>query len=230
MAYGQDISVLDQRLDLYKTYLISNAGVSEVYANFSVSDEHYKFLWSLNRRTLIQDVDEEDKIVVQGNSEIITTPFSCFYGSMAKRELINVFGAIFKKLPREFVITDRKKRQRTILSFLMKNHNQSSSQCGMSVLAFKARAEIQKLLEVRIHPIILARRVAVTTYQGLSLSTRYDTSIELNPKGQHAAALKEWRVANAQAIQQINSEELYMDSLIRFGHPDLQKKTNICDM
>ncbi|CAH9083467.1 unnamed protein product [Cuscuta europaea] len=229
MAYGQDISVVDQRLELYKTYNISNALVTAVYPNFNVPDEHYKFLWSINRRTLIQDVDEEDKIEVQENADIVTTPFSLFYNSMTKRETINVLGAIIYKLPREFVVTEKKKKQAKDFIFV-DEQSQPIIFTMWDECASIQGVEIQKLLDVGIYPIVLAKRVAVTTYQGLSLSTRYDTCIELYPDTQHAIALKQWRSTNAQAIQNMNTEQAYMYSLVRFALPEMQSKSHVIDV
>ncbi|CAH9103232.1 unnamed protein product [Cuscuta epithymum] len=167
LAYGHEISVIDQRLSLHNTYLISNAMVSNVYANFNVPDVEYQFIWSINRRTLIQDVDAVDKLEIVAQSEAAVTPFNAFYDSMIQKELINVLGLIICKLPREFVLTsDGPKKANDFV--IIDDQSQPIIVTMWNEFASIQGHEIQGLLDAGIHPIILAKHLAVTSYQSKS--------------------------------------------------------------
>nr|GMD12808.1 replication protein A 70 kDa DNA-binding subunit B-like [Ipomoea batatas] len=51
--------------------------------------------------------------------------------------------------------------------------------------------EIDKELQSVDYPVVLGRRITVTPYQGISLSTRMDSGVEENPFRKRAEALKE---------------------------------------
>nr|GMD14543.1 replication protein A 70 kDa DNA-binding subunit B-like [Ipomoea batatas] len=52
--------------------------------------------------------------------------------------------------------------------------------------------EIDKELQSVDYPVVLGRRITVTPYQGIFLSTRMDSGVEVNPFRKRAEALKEW--------------------------------------
>ncbi|VFQ93878.1 unnamed protein product [Cuscuta campestris] len=44
MTYNEDILVIDERLQLHETYLISNAKVSPITNSFGFPDDNYRYL------------------------------------------------------------------------------------------------------------------------------------------------------------------------------------------
>ncbi|VFQ96823.1 unnamed protein product [Cuscuta campestris] len=191
MTYGQDIAVIDKRIQLNGTYKVFDARVSPAAHGFAVPDETYRFIWTLNRRTMIHDVSPDEKLVPQPTADAEIEPFSMFYKSMWSKKDINVLGAVISKLARMFVFT--KKGQKTTTDFII-----IDQECKPITLtlweefATTQGIEIEKALESGTYPTILAKRILATTYQGLTLTTRQDSSIELNPTIPLAASLEEW--------------------------------------
>ncbi|CAH9134464.1 unnamed protein product [Cuscuta epithymum] len=83
--------------------------------------------------------------------------------------------------------------------------------------------ELDKLLRIGNYPLILAKRL------GISLTTCYDASIQINPTGSRAALLKEWRSANTEMIQQLLLQNAHADSLIALGQPLNQPSVSISE-
>ncbi|XP_031118234.1 uncharacterized protein LOC116021869 [Ipomoea triloba] len=104
MTYQNDIELLDERLKLYSTYIVSNALVSRANQFFNVPDERYRFVWSINRKTLIQEVDNDDQLDLQPSSDMDTKPFGQLYDYKSKRQAINIIGVMISKLPRELIL------------------------------------------------------------------------------------------------------------------------------
>ncbi|VFQ70060.1 unnamed protein product [Cuscuta campestris] len=89
MTYNEDILVIDERLQLHETYLISNAKVSPITNSFGFPDDNYKYLWTINRWTMIQDSDSDQKIIVQTALPMDIDPFSTFYNAMQNKKKIS---------------------------------------------------------------------------------------------------------------------------------------------
>ncbi|RAL52437.1 hypothetical protein DM860_007294 [Cuscuta australis] len=120
MTYGQDITILDKRLEVNNTYKIFNAKVSQDIQGFGVPDESYRNISTLNRRTMIHDVSSEEKILIQPSAEPEMDPFSMFYKAMLTNKKINVFAIVIAKLQRKFVFT--KKGQKMASDFIIIDH------------------------------------------------------------------------------------------------------------
>ncbi|VFQ83556.1 unnamed protein product [Cuscuta campestris] len=103
MIYGIDIPFVDDRLHLNKTYVISNARVTPVMERYSVPDEQYRYTWTLNRRTLIIDVNPDHQLFIQPNLEAPIDPFHTFYTAMLNKSSLNVLDTVLAKLPRQEV-------------------------------------------------------------------------------------------------------------------------------
>ncbi|VFQ98197.1 unnamed protein product [Cuscuta campestris] len=104
-------------------------------------------------------------------------------------------------------------------------------------------SELGKILASGSYPPILAKRVAATSFLGLSLTTRFDTSIEINPTTPQALALREWYVyqqllffkiqntyshqilsyrstSNTTSIKNVLQKDQHHDTLSQFVRPD----------
>nr|GMD88391.1 replication protein A 70 kDa DNA-binding subunit B-like [Ipomoea batatas] len=113
MTYQNDIELLDERLKLYSTYIVSNAVVSRANEFFNIPNERYRFVWSINRKTLMQDVDNDDQLDLQPSSNMDTKPFGQLYAYKSKRQAIHIIGVVISKLPREFIVTNMTRQQKT---------------------------------------------------------------------------------------------------------------------
>ncbi|XP_031096809.1 uncharacterized protein LOC116001044 [Ipomoea triloba] len=100
--------------------------------------------------------------------------------------------------------------------------------------------EIDKELQSGDYPVVLGRRITVTPYQGISLSTRTDSGVEVNPFGKRADALKEWAKTNSLVIERLIVEKAHNNAskgvwvkskitLIDNGNPTYYIGCNNCD-
>nr|GMC63205.1 replication protein A 70 kDa DNA-binding subunit B-like isoform X1 [Ipomoea batatas] len=72
--------------------------------------------------------------------------------------------------------------------------------------------------------IILAEGLNVNAFQGLSLGTRYNTSIEVHPLGHGAKALNDWKDKNSELIYKAIVDKTYLDSLLTLANSIGQRK------
>ncbi|CAH9094382.1 unnamed protein product, partial [Cuscuta epithymum] len=181
-AFQGDIQGIDQRLILYSTYLVSNAYVKTIAdMRFSV-DDAYPYVWSFNRRTLIQDVDIAEGPNYRQIAEAETIPFGDIFNSFLHETRINILGAIVKKLPRNFIVSNSK--QRIAWDVVLINEECIPIPFTMwEEFVSHQGAEIERILNAGDYPLVLINRVVVNLFQGLTLSTRFDCNMELNPHG-----------------------------------------------
>nr|GMD20489.1 replication protein A 70 kDa DNA-binding subunit B-like isoform X2 [Ipomoea batatas]GME09643.1 replication protein A 70 kDa DNA-binding subunit B-like isoform X2 [Ipomoea batatas] len=82
---------------------------------------------------------------------------------------------------------------------------------------------LDKRLEVSSTYIIC--NASVTSVVGLSLGTRYNTSIEVDPVNDGAKALNDWKDKNSELIYKAIVDKSYLDSLLTLVDPIGQRKT-----
>ncbi|CAH9124106.1 unnamed protein product, partial [Cuscuta epithymum] len=201
-AFQGDIEGIDQRLTLYSTYLVSNAYVKSISDMRFCVDGAYPYVWSFTRRTMIQDVVEEEGQDFRQLAEADTTPFSDIYASYMRDEQINVLAAVVKKLPRTFVFSNAKQKPAWDVVLL-------DAQCIPVTFTMweefitRHGGEIDQCLQTGDFPLLLINRAAINLYQGLTLSTHFDCHVVLNPDGERALQLKKWVSDNRDKINDV---------------------------
>nr|GMC95734.1 replication protein A 70 kDa DNA-binding subunit B-like [Ipomoea batatas] len=83
--------------------------------------------------------------------------------------------------------------------------------------------EIDKELQSGDYPAVLGRRITVTPYQGISLSTRTDSGVEVNPFGKRADAFKEWAKTNSLVIERLIVEKAHNNAVSEMASPLINK-------
>nr|GME08947.1 replication protein A 70 kDa DNA-binding subunit B-like [Ipomoea batatas] len=79
-------------------------------------------------------------------------------------------------------------------------------------------------------PIVIAQGVHVNAFQGITLSTRYDTTIEVNPPGQHATVLSKWKDNNLSVIYKTIVYKTYLDSFLTLSNALQQPKCTFAEI
>ncbi|XP_019189236.1 PREDICTED: uncharacterized protein LOC109183623 [Ipomoea nil] len=79
--------------------------------------------------------------------------------------------------------------------------------------------KIDKELQSGDYPVVLGRRITVTPYQGIFLSTRFDSGVEVNPFGKRAETLKEWATTNSLVIERLIVEKAHNNSVSELASP-----------
>nr|GMD30436.1 ATP-dependent DNA helicase PIF1-like [Ipomoea batatas] len=92
------------------------------------------------------------------------------------------------------------------------------------------RIQIDLQLSQGKFPIVIAQGVHVNAFQGITLSTRYDTTIEVNPPGQHATVLNKWKDNNLSVIYKTIVDKTYLDSFLTLSNALQQPKCTFAEI
>nr|GMC59982.1 replication protein A 70 kDa DNA-binding subunit B-like [Ipomoea batatas] len=229
MLYDNEIDVLDKRLKLHCTYTISNASVKPAKEFVNLPDPNYRNLWNITRRTMIEDVVAGDGININEPVQPHITPFSDFYARLSSRQLINVLAIVICKLPRQYITT--RNGQQNINEFVIINEESKPviiTLWGNFVMTEGIQIDLQ--LSQGKFPIVIAQGVHVNAFQGITLSTRYDTTIEVNPPGQHATVLNKWKDNNLSVIYKTIVDKTYLDSFLTLSNALQQPKCTFAEI
>ncbi|CAH9138707.1 unnamed protein product, partial [Cuscuta epithymum] len=189
-------------------------------------DHGYPYVWSFNRRTLIRDVDAPEGLEYRQLAELGATPFHDLYASHMRNDKITILAAIVSKLPRTFVFSNGK--QRLAWDVVLVNE-----ECILIPFTLWEEfveqhvVEIDRLLHGGDHPLVLINRVANNLFQGLTLATRYDCHMELNPGGQRAHSLKRWVASNIEKINMMVRSKEYDNAFLLIAQPLSQPRTTL---
>ncbi|CAH9107231.1 unnamed protein product [Cuscuta epithymum] len=225
-AFEGDIEGIDKRLTLYSTYLISNAYVKPLTELRYCVDESYKYVWSFTRRTMIQDVDAEEGNDAREQAEADTKQFWELYTCYLTDEKISILAAIVAKLPRAFIVTDD--GQKVAWDVVVVDEDCTPLPLTMwGDFVVRHGSEIEKRLSGGECPLVLISKVAINLFQGLTLSTRFDSHMVLDPTGERALLLKKWVAANAAKIELMVVDKKYEHALRAIACPASQPRTTI---
>ncbi|XP_031122581.1 uncharacterized protein LOC116025489 [Ipomoea triloba] len=70
----------------------------------------------------------------------------------------------------------------------------------------------------------------VIVFGGITLSTRYDATIEVNPPGQHATVLNKWKDNNLSVIYKTIVDKTYLDSFLTLSNALQQPKCTFAEI
>lgn len=202
ILFNRAIQVMGTRLSVFKKYKIANAEVRQI-------DEQYRsdgltIQWIISTKTVIEELPED--------ADMIPTKF-CYtmFKDLAQfMELnnhpVDILAVVINILPitaftnafgpgrvQKFVIINEEKipLQLSMFNEFIDNEGQ----------------EIAK--SMNNFPVIICRRLKVKSFNGVTLSTRKDSSILVNPPIHEAEQLKIWATNNAVLFSQIIKEQTY---------------------
>lgn len=229
LANSGAIQQIDKILDLKNTYYISNAAVMpSMYGGDSPSVD-YKFIWMLSRKTWIEVVPKSEEIQATNESDTIFTRFYDFYDLCGSRTPINFMAVAIQRMPREYVSVGGDAK--TAHDFMLVNEDMEPILLTVwEDFAINQGREITSLLESGRHPLILGKRVTVTPFNGVSLSTRYDSLLEVNPSDPICEQLKKWRDESLELIESYIETKAYKNALISLAYPPGRPKVRIADI
>ncbi|VFQ95788.1 unnamed protein product [Cuscuta campestris] len=99
----------------------------------------------------------------------------------------------------------------------------------MAIVIQRSR-DITSLLESGRHPIILGKRVTVTPFNGVSLSTRYDSVFEVNHSDPTWDRLRKWRDESLELMKNNIEAKAYKNAVIALAYPPERSKVKIGDI
>ncbi|KAL5556240.1 hypothetical protein UlMin_038476 [Ulmus minor] len=145
------------------------------------------FQWTINRRTLVEPVIEDNEVISIPTPTLI--PFSELKEYINSAQSIDVIGIALDMNPIKEVHTPygSQKVQEVILI------DQGFTAIILTLWEQFLECESLAIMEkISTNPVILAKKLKVTPYNGLSLSTRQSTTFIINPTIPQAASLKKW--------------------------------------
>ncbi|CAH9129476.1 unnamed protein product [Cuscuta epithymum] len=228
-AFAGDISGIDARLQLYSTYLISGAYVKPLTDLRFCVDQNYQYVWSFTRRTFIQDVAPEEGVDFRQIAESTVKPFRGIFDCYLAAESLSLMAVIVAKLPRAFIVTGDVHKVAWDVVLI----NEELTLVPMTIweeFVNQHGAAIDTFLQSGDCPVLFVTRVVANIYQGLSLSTRYDSHMELNPVGDRALVLKKWAKDNNAKIKQLLIEKQYEHALENIACPLSQPQTLLASL
>uniref|UniRef100_M1CIH2 Replication protein A OB domain-containing protein n=1 Tax=Solanum tuberosum TaxID=4113 RepID=M1CIH2_SOLTU len=190
--YGSDIKSYAELFLPYHTYLISVASVTE--SNHAYGIPINTFLWTIDKGTLIEPIEEveppEDSLPPP--TRLTVTMFDSFHHQPEGLEFDVLAIVVNVALPtcaangsriQELIIMDNQKKPKKLTLWE----------------SFIDHVGIYIAEQLNQYPIILARKIAKSkSYAGLT--SRFATTIQINPPYPQVAALRKWATSNEQLL------------------------------
>ncbi|XP_031099859.1 replication protein A 70 kDa DNA-binding subunit A-like [Ipomoea triloba] len=181
-------------------------------------------IWNITRSTMIQKLSPDEAIDISGHVQAHLSPFHHIFDYFLSRRPISIMAIVIYKLPRQIVVT--KNGEQNVHDFVVMNEELKPIMLTLwGTFAVNQGVQLELQLRQGKFPIILAEGLNVNAFQGLSLSTLYNTSIEVDPVGHVAKVLTDWKDKNSELIYKEIVDKTYLDSLLALADPIRQRKT-----
>ncbi|GER39692.1 replication protein A 70 kDa DNA-binding subunit [Striga asiatica] len=202
VAYNNNIRPSSTLLLPFKRYYVSGATLKRVDEKYRVGD--YEFSWTITNTTLIQPCEEQ--IVPQMYGHIELQQFAIYIVLLIQITYkVNVLGVVAYAFEEKQIGFDSVNRDILIV-------NEENMPIMLTLWNDFATTEgAQLATAINVGNVILAMRVRVTTYNGISLSTRAQSAIMINPPLPEVTTLKQWYITNKVEIGQLIFAGAYKD-------------------
>ncbi|CAA0810473.1 Unknown protein [Striga hermonthica] len=208
VAYNHNIRAGANLLIPYKIYRVSGATLKKVEEKYRVGP--YDFSWTINNNTLIQPCD--DVVPTHLYCHMDTARFANLHQFADSENLQNVLGVVhafepkhrgFDSVMRDIVIMNAEN-----MPMIFTLWNEFATTEGEQLAA-----------GINAGNIIIAMRVRVTTFNGLSLSTKSISAILINPPMPEANELKQWYIQNRLEIDNLITAKAFTDPAALLPRP-----------
>ncbi|KAH0696091.1 hypothetical protein KY290_013452 [Solanum tuberosum] len=191
VMYTDEIEQYAATLKLFNTYLISTARVK--VSPTSYGKPIHQFYWILDKETVIEEIKPSNEVEkpLPPPTKLNITSFDCIPHLMVDSAAeIDVLAVVLRCGPqknagrshhrcREITLCDN--QQIKFLFTLWEDFGEIEEH----EISSKMATETDLL-------VILGRSIGISTYQGLSLQTRYNSTVRVNPNYPQAVALLNW--------------------------------------
>ncbi|XP_049399427.1 replication protein A 70 kDa DNA-binding subunit B-like isoform X1 [Solanum stenotomum] len=213
VMYADEIEQYADKLKLLHTYLISTARVK--VSPTSYGKPIHKFYWILDKETVIEQIKPSHEVEkpLPLPTKLNITSFDCIPHLMVDSAVeIDILAIVLRCGPqknagrshhrcREITLCDNQKNQ--FLFTLWEDFGEIEGH----EIASKMATEADLL-------VILGRSIGISTYQGLSLQTRYNSTVRVNSNYPQAVALINWAKENKTMLLSCPSEKTSTSSSI----------------
>nr|XP_027064184.1 replication protein A 70 kDa DNA-binding subunit B-like isoform X2 [Coffea arabica] len=200
MIYKSDIEFFRNHFRLYMRYMLSNARVEYTPLEYRVREN--QCTWYIDNSTVVQAMDEPNPPEIPPVFRF--TPFRRFYQHIDDTSDIDILGIVaevhqrFHKgttPTREIVIID--KSFMPVILTLWGDHETNEGQAIANM--------IQSM------PLIVGLRLRVSSYHTLNLSTKFGSSVLVNPPIQQGSMLRQWAMENKTQINDLITQRAYLN-------------------
>ncbi|XP_071913971.1 replication protein A 70 kDa DNA-binding subunit B-like isoform X3 [Coffea arabica] len=223
IIFNTDIPRMSPMLQVYKRYKISNADVRTIPPKFRSAGLIKQ--WVITSKTVIEEVDANEDIMPV---KFAFTDFADLAEYMDDRtKSVDVLGVVISSLAMKTIT--RNSKQSNVQKFVILN--EESQTVLLSLWDDFLNNEGQALLNnMQSYPVIIGRRLRVNNYNGVSLSTWFDSALLVDPPIQEARQLKNWAMRNAESIAEIVDAKSYIKYNPALSLKRDQKTTLICNV
>ncbi|KAF3622418.1 putative replication protein A 70 kDa DNA-binding subunit B-like isoform X4 [Capsicum annuum] len=193
-VYGDDIAYYADKLVRLNTYLLSAARVKDLPKSYGWPI--HTFYWILDKESIVERINHNDEIEkpLPPPTKLNLTPLANVAQlTTTPSAEIDILGVVIRCGPEKYAgRTQNKCRETTIADdqntqFLLTLWGDFSVIEGI---------ELQAKIEKEEYPVILGRNIGISSYQGLSLQTKFNTTIRIDPSYPQAVELLSWVKSN----------------------------------
>ncbi|KAH7547623.1 hypothetical protein FEM48_Zijuj01G0329500 [Ziziphus jujuba var. spinosa] len=183
--YGGDIHIFRDTLIIGKNYYISNAWVKEIGAQYQIVQNNLQ--WTINGRTIVEEVTGDSEIIVPAVYSFVL--FSRLHTYIDSLSHVDVIGIAIEIKPKKEIITND--GLEIVQEMTLMNDNMDTVMLTMwNQFVNNECTQILNIMNRK--PIIIGCRLKVSSYNGISLSTKSSSSFVIEPEIPQAAALSIW--------------------------------------
>ncbi|XP_071932924.1 replication protein A 70 kDa DNA-binding subunit D-like [Coffea arabica] len=185
IIFNADIPKMSPILQVYKKHRISNADVRNIPEKFQTSG--LTMQWVITARTVIEEVSREEDIMPVKFSFTEFADLAQYMDDKSKS--VDVLGVVISSLDKKTI--SKSTKQSCVQKFVLLN--EESQTVMLSLWDNFLNNEGQILLNnIQTYPVVIGRRLKVNNYNGVSLSTWFDSAVLVDPPIQEARELKNW--------------------------------------
>lgn len=198
-VYGDDIDYYAEKLVIFDTYLISTARVKVSVPSYGRII--HKFYWVPDKEALIEHVEPDNELEkpLLPPTNLHTAPFASIANmTPAPNAEIDIIGVVLRCGPSKYAgRTQNRCREVTIADDQRNQFLLTLWDDFGEIEGTELEAQMENGKEF---PIILGRNIGVSGYQGLSLQTRFNSTIRINPTYPQALQLISWAKTNKNVL------------------------------
>lgn len=201
IIYGDDIPRYQRRMKLYHTYRITGGHVQPPYLKYEklVST----FDWVLDRRCIIDTLKKDNvdslplptKLNLESFKDIKHHILHTMTTDLTKNEFDILAVVVNCSSPRYVASVEKRLQELIVINMFKETLTFTIWEEGIMENEGK-----DLLQQFRQYPVILARRVGGTKYNGVSLTTRFNTTIQIDPPYPQCQQLQTWVTQNREIL------------------------------
>ncbi|KAH0716768.1 hypothetical protein KY285_012799 [Solanum tuberosum] len=195
VMYTDEIEQYASTLKLFNTYLISTASVKVSLTSYG--KPIHQFYWILDKEIVIEEIkpsDEVEKPLPPPNKLTITSFDRIPHLMVDSTAEIDVLAVVLHCGPQK--TAGRSHHKCREITLCDNQQNQFLFTLWEDFGEIEGHEIYSKMATQRDLLVILGRSIGISTYQGLSLQTRYNSTVRVNPNYPQAVALLNWAKQN----------------------------------